>query len=156
MMAPQKRGTAGETGGASVVVESKPGQPGMMVATRTPFGTMMAPAGPRSDRAVRTEPLGIQVLEGVEAEGTRTIETIPTGAIGNDGPIDNVSERWYSPELDMVVKSTRSDPMSGENVYQLKNIRRGDPHATFFQVPADYTVKEGAVIKTQTIKKDNQ
>jgi hypothetical protein len=148
----QKGGTvAGAAGVTSVMVDT---QPGMMVARKTPFGTTMVSAG--LDRAVRTEPLGVQVMEGVQVEGTRTIETIPTGAIGNDGPIEIVSERWYSPELEMVVKSTRNDPMSGENVYQLKNISRGDPPSSLFQIPADYTVKEGVIIKTQTIKKENQ
>jgi hypothetical protein len=100
----------------------------------------------------RTEPLGTQVIEGFAAEGTRTIETIPAGTIGNDTPIEIVSEKWYSEELGMVVKTVRNDPLSGMNVYQLKNIRRGEPSPELFQIPADYTIKETA-IKFQTIKK---
>jgi hypothetical protein len=112
-------------------------------------GTVAKVASPTNSR---TEPLGTQVIEGVAAEGTRTIETIPAGAIGNDTPIEIVSERWYSEELGVVVKTVRDDPMSGRNVYQLKNIRRGEPAPDFYQLPVDYTVKE-SVLKIQTIKK---
>jgi hypothetical protein len=100
----------------------------------------------------RTEPLGTQMFEGVSAEGTRTIETIPAGTIGNETAIEIVSERWYSDDLGVVVKTVRNDPLSGNNVYQLKNIRRGEPAAELFQVPAGYAVKE-SVVKFQTIKK---
>jgi hypothetical protein len=101
---------------------------------------------------IRTEPLGTQMIEGVSAEGTRTIDTIPAGAIGNETPIEIISERWYSEELGVVVKTVRNDPLSGNNTYQLKNIRRGEPSPDLFQVPSDYAVKE-SVIKLQTIKK---
>src|SRR5438552_6729937 len=50
------------------------------------------------ERRERTESVGKQSLEGVEAEGTRTILTIPAGEIGNERPIEVVNERWYSPE----------------------------------------------------------
>lgn len=102
----------------------------------------------------RTEALPARMIEGVEAVGTRTIDIIPTGAIGNDSPIEIVSERWYSAELGMVVKTVRNDPRSGESVYQLKNIRRSEPAPSLFQVPADYTIKEGGAIRIQAIKKD--
>ena len=52
-----------------------------------------------SNPGARTESLGKQNIEGVEAEGTRTTVTIPAGKIGNELPIDIVSERWYSPAL---------------------------------------------------------
>ncbi len=45
--------------------------------------------------------------------------------------------------------------MSGDNVYQLTNIKRAEPDPSLFQVPADYTVKETSVIRTQIIKKDS-
>ena len=103
----------------------------------------------------RTESLGTQTVEGVPAEGTRTIETIPTGSIGNDSPIEIVTERWYSSEMGMLIKSKTSNPMSGDNLYQLTNIKRAEPDPSLFQVPADYAVKETSVIKTQIIKKDS-
>jgi hypothetical protein len=89
------------------------------------------------------EQLGKQIIEGVEAEGTRTTITIPAGEIGNERPIEIVSERWYSPELQVVVMTRHSDPRSGETTYKLTNINRTEPAKTLFEVPAGYTIKEG-------------
>ena len=87
--------------------------------------------------------LGKQMIEGVEAEGTRTTVTIPAGEIGNERPIEIVSERWYSPELQLVVMTRHSDPRIGETTYKLTNINRAEQAKTLFEVPAGYTMKEG-------------
>jgi hypothetical protein len=89
------------------------------------------------------EQLGKQIIEGVEAEGTRTTVTIPAGEIGNERAIEIVSERWYSPELQLVVMTRHSDPRFGETTYKLTNINRTEPAKTLFEVPAGYTIKEG-------------
>lgn len=86
--------------------------------------------------------LGSQMVEGVEAKGTRTTVTIPAGEIGNERPIEIVSERWYSQELQLVVMTRHSDPRSGEMTYKLTNINRSEPVKSLFEVPSDYTVKE--------------
>ena len=88
------------------------------------------------------ENLGKQMIEGVEAEGTRTTVTIPAGEIGNERAIEIVSERWYSPELQLVVMTRHNDPRSGEMTYKLTNINRTEPAKSLFEVPSDYTVKE--------------
>lgn len=90
----------------------------------------------------RTESLGIQKIDGIDAEGTRTVNTIPAGALGNERPIDIISERWFSPELQIVVLTRHSDPRTGESVYRLENINRSEPHADLFRVPSDYSVTE--------------
>ncbi|MGH9683531.1 MAG: hypothetical protein ACRD4S_07965 [Candidatus Acidiferrales bacterium] len=90
-----------------------------------------------------TESLGTQTIDGVSAEGTRDTRTIPAGAIGNEKPIEVVTERWYSPDLQTVVMTKRSDPRTGERIFQLTNIERQEPEASLFQVPPDYTVKAG-------------
>jgi hypothetical protein len=89
----------------------------------------------------RRESLGTQMMEGVTAEGTRTVSTIPAGQIGNERPIDVVSEEWNSKDLQMTIMSRHSDPRTGETTYRVANIRRGEPDPSLFQVPADYTVK---------------
>lgn len=109
------------------------------------FGEAGPPPGPQETEqkdAVKTS-LGTQTINGVQAEGTRYVRTIPAGAIGNQNPIVITIERWYSPELQMVVLSKRSDPRTGETVTQLTNIQRTEPDASLFQVPSDYTVKQG-------------
>ncbi len=109
---------------------------------RGEFFEKRIPAPKMADN-VKTESLGTQVIEGVSAEGTRVTRTIPAGQIGNDKPIEIVSERWYSADLQMLVMSKRSDPRFGETIYKLTNIQRTEPAASLFQVPSDYTVKEG-------------
>ena len=94
-------------------------------------------------KAGKTESLGKQTIEGVEAEGTRNTTTIPAGEIGNERPIEIVFERWYSPELQTVVMTRHADPRVGETVYRLTNISRDEPPRSLFEVPADYSVKEG-------------
>jgi hypothetical protein len=89
------------------------------------------------------EQLGKQIIEGVEAEGTRTTVTIPAGEIGNERAIEIVSERWFSPELQLVVMTRNSDPRSGETTYKLTNINRAEPAKSLFEVPSDFTIKEG-------------
>jgi hypothetical protein len=90
-----------------------------------------------------TASLGTQMMNGASAQGTLTTRTIPAGAIGNEKAIVITVERWYSPDLQMNVLIKRSDPRTGDNVFQLTNIVRSEPDASLFQVPADYTVKEG-------------
>jgi len=91
----------------------------------------------------KKEDLGKQIVEGVEATGTRTTITIPAGEIGNERAIEIVSERWYSAELQLVVMTRHSDPRMGETTYKLTNITRSEPAKTLFEVPADYTIKSG-------------
>jgi len=90
----------------------------------------------------KVEPLGKQFMEGIEAEGTRTTFTIPSGQIGNELPINVVSERWFSPELKVLVMSRQSDPRFGETTYRLTNISRGEPSPSLFEIPSDFTVED--------------
>jgi fructose-specific component phosphotransferase system IIB-like protein len=90
----------------------------------------------------KTEKLEPRSFDGVTAEGTRTTMTIPAGEIGNEQPIQIVDERWYSPELQVVVMTRHSDPRSGETTYRLTNISRAEPASALFQVPSDYAVQD--------------
>ena len=96
-----------------------------------------------SKAEAKTEKLEARNVEGVQAEGTRITTTIPAGDIGNEQPIQIVDERWYSPELQVVVMTRHSDPRFGETTYRLTSIQRGEPSPALFQVPSDYAVKEG-------------
>lgn len=90
----------------------------------------------------KTESLGKHTIEGVEAEGVRSVITIPEGQIGNDRPIEIVSERWDSPALQTVVLSKHNDPRFGETIYRLTNISRAEPARTLFEPPGDYKLEE--------------
>jgi hypothetical protein len=95
--------------------------------------------------AVTHEDLGRQNIEGVSATGTRSITTIPAGAIGNLQPIKVVNEQWLSPDLQVLVMTKHSDPRSGETTYRLQSIVRAEPDRSLFTVPADYTLKESGI-----------
>jgi hypothetical protein len=87
------------------------------------------------------ERLTPRTIEGLRVEGTRRTTTLAPGAIGNERAIVVISEEWMSPELKTLVLSEHSDPRTGTSTYKLVNVKRGDPPASLFQVPADYTVQ---------------
>ena len=93
----------------------------------------------------KAEVLPARNIEGVMAEGRRITRTIPAGAIGNEQPIVSVTEEWRSPELQVLVMTRTSDPRTGESVYRLQNITRAEPNGSWFEVPADYTIRETGV-----------
>ena len=131
----------------TVVITSSGGAGGMIAFNTQEFNSAKLDS--------KAENLGMQVIEGVSAEGTRTTVTIPAGQIGNEQPIVTVTERWYSPELQTVVMTKRSDPRMGATTYKLTNINRSEPAAALFQVPSDYTISEPELRRT-IITKDEQ
>lgn len=109
-----------------------------VMSVRLEAGGEVKPSAPQA----KEENLPAQLIEGVQAEGTRTTIRIPAGEVGNDLPIDIVSERWYSPELKIVILSKHSDPRMGETVYKLNGIQRAEPSRSLFELPADYTIAD--------------
>lgn len=107
-----------------------------------PPGDRLRPNAGRRGAGATTESLGTRNIEGILVEGTRVTRTIPAGAVGNQQPIQVTSERWFSPELRLNLLVKNTDPMRGENSTTLTSIRRDEPEASLFQVPADYTVQE--------------
>jgi hypothetical protein len=87
----------------------------------------------------RTEDLGSRVMSGLKVQGTRITVTIPVGAYGNDRDIAVLNEKWYSADLQVLVKSVNSDPRFGETAYELTSIMRSRPAPALFQIPQDYT-----------------
>ncbi|MFL6209759.1 MAG: hypothetical protein ACJ74W_12960 [Pyrinomonadaceae bacterium] len=103
-------------------------------------GNVITPQSPPEDikQVVgdTVESLGTQVLDGVTAEGVRV-----TSAIQFDGYADKVVyERWYAQELRRNVLIKCSDPRIGTATYRLTEIKRVEPDAVLFVVPADYTI----------------
>ena len=111
---------------------------GQITVSDAPGFSMAYSTGSGSQWEKRTEELGTQNIEGVEAEGTRTITTIPAGAIGNERPIEITYEKWYSRDLQMVVMSKHNDPRYGEQTYRLTNIVRSEPDPSLFTLPNGY------------------
>lgn len=129
-----------------IQVAPAPGIDGGMIGPR--IGPMIAGAvtGALADRkwaakAVSRD-LGMRDFDGVKAEGKQRSYEIPAGEVGNRNPIVVSDETWYAPDLQVTVYSKHSDPRSGDYVYRLENIRRGEPEASLFAVPPDYQVRE--------------
>ena len=87
--------------------------------------------------------LGTKMVNGLQSQGVRVTRTIPAGAIGNDKPIEVVTERWFSPDLQIAVMTVHTDPMMGTVTTKLVNVTRGEPDASLFQVPSDYKIEVG-------------
>jgi hypothetical protein len=88
------------------------------------------------------EALDPQIIEGLNVTGTRTTTIIPAGQVGNAQELRVISEQWMSDDLQLLVMTRHSDPRSGETLYRLRNVVRGEPDPSLFALPADYTVVE--------------
>jgi hypothetical protein len=94
---------------------------------------LLGPRGPGT-----TTLLPGETIEGVRADGKRTVWTIEAGKIGNEKPITIVNEVWSSPELGITLKTRDVDPMVGEASFRVQNVARGEPDAQLFRVPAEF------------------
>ncbi len=97
----------------------------------------------RDSGNVNREQLGSKTVNGLQAEGTRVTRTIPAGQIGNEKPIEVVTERWYSTDLQLPLTTVHNDPMMGTVTTNLTNISHAAPDPSLFQVPSDYKTETG-------------
>jgi hypothetical protein len=99
---------------------------------------------PANPNEVQTS-LGAQVIAGtsLSAQGTQSVRTIPAGQFGNAQPITITEVRWYSPDLQIVTQSSRSDPREGTVTYQLSNVSTAEPDESLFQLPSGLTLQQG-------------
>jgi hypothetical protein len=116
-------------------------RPAVPIVTAPTVQSFQIGAAPPID--VRTQDLGEQMLQGVRARGTRETQTIAAGAIGNEWPIEIVTETWYSDELEALMSRRTSDPRFGETIYRLANVVLDEPPAELFEVPQDYEIESG-------------
>lgn len=89
---------------------------------------------------VTTESLGADTMQGLSVLGTRVTRTIPAGQIGNAQPILIITDKWYSQDLQIEVKTVHSDPRTGTTTTTVTNLSRNEPNPTLFTVPPGYTV----------------
>ncbi len=109
------------------------------VARKGPIGEGPGPREPGTE--AKSESLGTKAIDGVSAAGTRVTFEIPAGQIGNDKPMQVVSERWFSDDLQVVVMSRHLDPLSGEHIFKLVNIKRNEPSSDLFIIPNGFKVE---------------
>jgi hypothetical protein len=103
-------------------------------------GTISVAPGAVSADNMTTESLGADTMQGLSVLGTRITRTIPTGQIGNAQPILIITDKWYSQDLQIEVKTVHSDPRTGTTTTTLTNLSRNEPNPTLFTVPPGYTI----------------
>ncbi len=84
------------------------------------------------------EELAPQMLNGVNVKGSRVTHIIPAGSFGNDRDVRVVTERWFSDDLKLLIKSSTNDPRTGVTTYEFADIVQGPPDPALFQVPAGF------------------
>jgi hypothetical protein len=130
------------------------GSPG--AATRGQFQRGANGPGGANHPNVTTQSLGSKMVNGVNAEGTLITHVIPAGRMGNAAAIVSTTERWYSPELQMVVCETRTDPRYGTTTMNMTNINRSEPDPALFAVPPEYTLKSGPAAAGRALQRPQQ
>jgi len=111
------------------------------VARKTPLPTGPGPLEPKGPQNAKIDSLGSKVLEGVSVDGTRESFEIPIGQIGNGKAMQVVIEKWFSKELQVLVYSRHLDPVAGEHIFRLINIKRVEPSPEIFAIPSGFRVE---------------
>ncbi len=94
-------------------------------------------------KSVQQDQLGTKTIDGFQATGERVTRTIAAGEIGNEKPIEVVTERWFSADLQLPLLITHTDPLIGTATTKVTSVTRGEPDASLFQVPSDYKIVSG-------------
>jgi hypothetical protein len=93
---------------------------------------------PRASTMVSAS-LGTSVMDALTVEGTRETTSVAAGAYGNSKPLVITRDLWHSPELDLDVMISKTDPRSGTFVRKVEIISRNEPDPEYFTIPSDYT-----------------
>jgi hypothetical protein len=86
--------------------------------------------------------LGSQIIEGLNAVGTRENLIIPTGTVGNTAPLENTKEFWYSPQLGLNLRVRRLDPLYGDQSFAVTEIKLSEPDPQLFVLPSNCNVMD--------------
>jgi hypothetical protein len=90
----------------------------------------------------RTEDLGTRTFNGVTAQGTRRVRTIPAGEEGNELPLEVIDESWYSKQMGLMLMIIRDDPRQGRTTAEFEELNLAEPDPALFAAPAGYKVEE--------------
>lgn len=141
----------GSSGAPALPDASKAGEPQAVTGFISDETVLTAAPSMRIDQPflaapypVRTENLGEKEILGYRCTGSRVITTLPAGQIGNDRPIDIVSEQWFAPELELVMRSLHRDPWAGEFITSVTKVTRGEQPSALFDIPEHYKVVDAA------------
>lgn len=89
-----------------------------------------------SEASTTTEKTGKKIIEGFEFEESRIVQTASA-----EPKASRTVETWYSDELKLMGSFVELGP-NVTNTVQVRNLRRQEPDANLFKVPADYKTTE--------------
>ena len=115
-------------------------------------GNISIAPGELAPTNVTTESLGADTMQGLSVLGTRITRTIPEGQIGNAQPILITTDKWYSQDLQIEVKTVHSDPRTGTTTTTVTNLSRNEPNPSLFTVPPGYAISTGSGANRVTLK----
>jgi len=105
------------------------------------FEPKAAAGVPSKQGAPGVENLGTQNVSGLETIGTRETHLIESATYGNEAPILEKKEFWYSPQLGINLITRRQDPrFSSQQNFEVTNIALGEPDAKLFEPPSGYKI----------------
>jgi len=105
------------------------------------FAPKAAAGAPTTPGGPGVESLGTQNISGLETIGSRETHLIETAAYGNEAPILEKKEFWYSPQLGINLITRRQDPrFSSQQNFEVTNIALGEPDAKLFEPPSGYKI----------------
>jgi hypothetical protein len=110
-------------------------------------GTTRPGANPAPNPNLVVEDLGVQVINGVNAEGKRQTLTIPAKNLGTDRDIKVVNERWYSESLGILIRSSNVDPRFGSTTYELTEINQSNPDPALFNAPSGCSERQNPAMR---------
>jgi hypothetical protein len=102
------------------------------------FGAGLPSVGqplPAGKWQTKTEKLGARVIEGIEVEGERAVQTSE-----DQPPLVAVGETWFSRNLGLTLVAEASGP-GWRHTAKLQDVDRREPDPALFVIPPDYTIQ---------------
>ena len=129
---------------ATVVEDPTPAQPHR--ARRSYSSPFFPSAATRLPTNVLFEDLGYKTIEGVVAHGGRHTQLTAPQVAGSGGSPIRTDERWSSDDLAADVLEVHTDLKTGnETRIALTRLRRSEPEASLFEIPAGYSITKTAL-----------
>ncbi len=90
----------------------------------------------------KQEDLGHRSIAGLQAHGVRVTQTLSAEASGTGSEVVVTDEYWYSEDLRINLEVAHSDSRTGNFSARVTEIRRTEPDAGLFSIPADYQMAD--------------
>jgi hypothetical protein len=97
---------------------------------------------------LREEELGASTLDGLPTKGTRRTLTLDRKQSGVGRKTEIEEEEWFSQDLHINLLVRYSDPRIGTETLGISNLKREEPPASLFDVPAGYKIFDVSAEKT--------